>query len=127
MKVHLGKILAAITLCLAASTVGFAQSNTCKLIVQVDGFRNDKGKLGVTIFNQPDGWPEKTEKAYRHGPIPITGKTGTGMFADLPPGDYAVAVIHDENENKKLDRNFLSVPSEGFGFANNPKVSFSAP
>jgi len=127
MKLHFGKILAAAVVCLAASTAGFAQSNaSCKLVVHVDGFRNDKGKLGVTLFNQPGGWPEKTDKSFRHGPFPITGKTGVASF-DLPAGDYAVAVIHDENENKKLDRNFFNIPTEGFGFANNPKVTLSAP
>jgi uncharacterized protein (DUF2141 family) len=36
-------------------------------------------------------------------------------------------VLHDENENKKLDRNLLQVPKEGFGFANNPHVFLAAP
>ena len=128
MKLHFGRILAAAVLCLAASASVLAQfSSGCKLIVHVDGFRDDKGKLGVTLFNQPNGWPEKNDKSFRHGPFPINGKTGTGIFTDLPPGPYAVAVIHDENENKKLDRNFFNIPTEGFGFANNPKVTLSAP
>ena len=126
MKVHFGKILAAITLFLAASAVSHAQSSECKLVIHVDGFHSDKGKLGATIFKSPDGWPEKTEKAFRHGPFPITGNTGVATF-DLPAGDYGVAVIADVNENKKLDRNFFNIPTEGFGFANNPKVTLSAP
>ena len=129
MKLHFGKVLAVSALCLVASAAGHTQTTakTCKLIVHVDGFRNDKGKLGITIFNSPDGWPEKNDKAFRHGPFPITGNTATGTYSDLPPGDYAVAVIHDENENKKLDRNFVGWPTEGFGFANNPKVLLEAP
>jgi uncharacterized protein (DUF2141 family) len=35
--------------------------------------------------------------------------------------------LHDENKNEKLDRNFLSIPTEGFGFANNPRVFLTAP
>jgi uncharacterized protein (DUF2141 family) len=127
MKVHFGKILAAIALCLVASAVGFAQAGAaCKLVIHVDGFHNDKGNLGATIFKSADGWPEKTENAFRHGPFPITGNTGVATF-DLPAGDYGVAVIDDINGNKKLDRNFLGIPTEGFGFANNPKVNLSAP
>ncbi len=45
----------------------------------------------------------------------------------MPPGDYAVAAIHDENRNAKLDRNLIGIPKEGFGFANNPPVRWSAP
>ena len=37
-------------------------------------------------------------------------------------GNYAVQVMHDENDNNKLDTNFLGIPSEGYGFSNNPNV-----
>jgi uncharacterized protein (DUF2141 family) len=49
------------------------------------------------------------------------------VWEHLPPGDYGVAVIHDENQNARLDRNFIGIPKEGFGFANNPHVGLSAP
>ena len=41
-------------------------------------------------------------------------------------GDYAVAVIHDENSNDKLDT-FAGIPREGFGFSRNPPIRFGAP
>jgi uncharacterized protein (DUF2141 family) len=86
--------------------------------------------LGCTLrFASPDGWPEDSKKALRHGPTPIgTGQRQvTAVWEDLPPGDYAVAAIHDENMNHKLDKNFVGWPKEGFGFANNPHVALSAP
>ena len=43
-------------------------------------------------------------------------------FSDLPAGVYAVQVMHDENDNNQLDANFLGIPSEGYGFSNNPQV-----
>ncbi|HTU45144.1 MAG TPA: DUF2141 domain-containing protein [Bryobacteraceae bacterium] len=99
----------------------------CTLVIHLTGFRNQKGVAGGTLFTSPDGWPEDNAKAYRHGPFPITGDHATLTFDHLPPGRYAVAVLHDENRNGKLDRNFLHVPKEGFGFANNPHVGLSAP
>ncbi|MFP5235667.1 MAG: DUF2141 domain-containing protein [Acidobacteriota bacterium] len=108
-----------------------AQSAThgCTLRIHVDGFRNTKGNLGTALFNSPDGWPENMDKALHHGPAPIdkATRTATAVWADLPPGNYAVVAIHDENSNHKLDRNFLGIPKEGFGFANNPRVLLSAP
>jgi uncharacterized protein (DUF2141 family) len=94
----------------------------------VDGFRDTKGNLGSVIFISPDGWPEDLNKAFRHGPSPIDPSTRTAVaeWTDLPPGDYGVAVIHDENSNHKLDRNLIGIPKEGFGFANNPHVGLSA-
>ena len=51
----------------------------------------------------------------------------TAVIEDVPPGEYGVVTIHDENKNRKLDRNFIGIPKEGFGFANNPHVGLSAP
>ncbi len=113
--------------CLAQSASAPSPApDTCALIVHVTGFRNQKGVAGGTLFKSPDGWPESNTKAFAHAPFPIEGDHATLTF-HVPPGRYALAVLHDENGNKKLDRNFLGVPKEGFGFANNPHVGLSAP
>jgi uncharacterized protein (DUF2141 family) len=101
-------------------------TETCKLLVHIDGFRNQKGDAGVTVFTSPDGWPENNDKAFMHSGHPFTGDKTT-VELQLPAGRYAIAVIHDENSNHKLDRNMIGIPKEGFGFANNPKVTLSAP
>jgi uncharacterized protein (DUF2141 family) len=98
----------------------------CTLRIHVSGFRNSKGRAGGTVFASPEGWPEDTTKAVVHGGFPIDGNQAIEEF-QVPPGKYAVAAIHDENGNHKLDRNLLGIPKEGFGFANNPKVMLSAP
>ena len=105
-----------------------ASAPGCTLRIHVDGFRNTKGNLGTIVFTSPEGWPENLEKSFRHGPAPIDASTRTAIAVWLlPPGDYGVAAIHDENSNHKLDRNFIGIPKEGFGFANNPHVALSAP
>ena len=48
-------------------------------------------------------------------------------FEDIPPGTYALAVVHDENMNGKLDANWLGRPKEGYGFSNDAKSLLSAP
>jgi uncharacterized protein (DUF2141 family) len=116
----------------AAQTVPSASlqgPSGCTLRIHVDGFRNTRGNLGTILFRSPGGWPEDKARSFRAGPAPIetATRTATGVWPGLPPGDYAVAAIHDENSNAKLDRNFLGVPKEGFGFANNPHVGLSAP
>jgi uncharacterized protein (DUF2141 family) len=99
----------------------------CSLIIHVTGFRNTKGKLGAELFTSSAGWPEDVDKSFRHDHFPIEGDHATARFDRLPAGKYGVVVLHDENENKKLDRNLLQVPKEGFGFANNPHVFLAAP
>lgn len=118
-----------LALLVSFSAAAYCQSpttETCKLIVHIDGFRNQNGNAGVTVFTSPDGWPENNDKAFMHAGHPFTGNKAT-LELQLPAGRYAIAVIHDENSSHKLDRNFVGFPKEGFGFANNPKVGLSAP
>jgi len=104
-------------------------SSACSLRIHVDGLRNSTGVVGSILFKSSDGWPEDKNKAFRHGPTPIgpNQRQAVVVWDNLPPGDYGVAVIHDENRNAKLDRNLIGIPKEGFGFANNPHVGLSAP
>jgi uncharacterized protein (DUF2141 family) len=101
----------------------------CTLRIHVDGLRNSNGVVGSVLFTSAEGWPEDLNKSYRHGPTPIpTGqREATVVWEHLPPGEYGVAAIHDENRNAKLDRNLIGIPKECFGFANNPHVGLSAP
>jgi uncharacterized protein (DUF2141 family) len=99
----------------------------CSLTIHVTGFRNTKGLLGAELFTSSAGWPEDVSKSFRHEHFPIEGDHGTARFDHIPAGKYGVVVLHDENENQKLDRNIFLVPKEGFGFANNPHVLLVAP
>lgn len=122
--VHLGLLSLA---CLAP--MASAQSpgdQTCKVLVHIDGFRNQKGDAGVTVFKSPNGWPENNNKSLFHTGHSFTGDKTT-IALQLPEGRYAIAVLHDENSNHRLDRNLIGWPKEGFGFSNNPKVGMSAP
>jgi uncharacterized protein (DUF2141 family) len=113
------------SVCVYASPV--ASEGNCSLIIHVTGFRNTKGLLGAELFTSSAGWPEEVDKSFRHAHFPIEGDHATARFDRIPAGKYGVVVLHDENENQKLDRNVLMVPKEGFGFANNPHVLLTAP
>jgi len=95
----------------------------------VDGLRNSIGVVGAAVFKTRDGWPEEMGKTVNHWPTPIAegARKATAVMENLQAGDYGVVAIHDENQNHKLDRNFIGFPKEGFGFANNPHVGLSAP
>lgn len=101
-------------------------SSSCTLVIHAVGFRNEKGGAGGAVFSSPEGWPEDLAKAYHHGDFAIRHNESTLTFP-AAPGHYAIVVIHDENINHKMDRNFLGLPKEGYGFANNPHVRLTAP
>jgi uncharacterized protein (DUF2141 family) len=104
-----------------------AEKADCSVIIHVTGFRNTKGVLGAELFTSAAGWPEDVARSFRHAHFPIEGDHATARFDHIPAGKYGIVVLHDENENDKLDRNILAVPKEGFGFANNPRVLLVAP
>jgi uncharacterized protein (DUF2141 family)/Arc/MetJ-type ribon-helix-helix transcriptional regulator len=103
-----------------------AQTVPCKVRVSADGFRNQAGVLGIAVYKSPAGWPEESDQAILHESFKIVNGKAQAQLT-LAPGRYAIAAIHDENGNHKLDRNLLGVPKEGFGFSNNPPVGISAP
>ena len=104
-----------------------AQATTSTLILQVKNVRNKTGVVRFALFTAQDGWPDDKTKAARYGSLPANGGTVTFTIAGLPPGSYGVSVLHDENENHKLDRDLFGRPKEGIGFGNNPKIGFSTP
>ncbi len=53
------------------------------------------------------------------------GKTLTHKFSGLKQGTYAVAVVDDQNSDRKLNKDFLGIPQEGFGLSRNPTVSIA--
>ena len=46
---------------------------------------------------------------------------------EIPDGVYAIALFIDVNGNSKIDKNFIGIPKEQFGFSNNAMGKFSAP
>ena len=109
--------------CTAAQPTGTAQ---LWLDVQIPAKAH--GALAYLVFNSPQGFPEDASKAIRRGFIPCQGGETVHVDAgDLPPGHYAVSVYLDENQNGKLDINFIGIPKEPVGASNNPKPHLGPP
>jgi len=105
-----------------------AIAGTGKLKIEIIGIRSTKGKVLVNLFSTAKGFPTNPKYAYRTAELDIReGGKAYVEFTDLPYGDYAVAVLHDENDNKKMDYNFLGMPKEGYCFSNNYRPTFKNP
>ncbi|MDX2052710.1 MAG: DUF2141 domain-containing protein [Polyangiaceae bacterium] len=89
--------------------------------------RNRKGALACALYASPKGFPGAIGSARATERKAIPAGEVRCTFAGLPKGTYAVAVVHDENGNGKLDTNFLGMPTEGWGTTNNVKPLMSAP
>lgn len=95
--------------------------------VEISSLRNTRGDVGCLLFNAPEGYPETHAKAYGELHVAIDTDHAVCEFKGVAPGTYAVIAMHDENQNGKLDKNFLGVPSEGYAASNNVRPLLSAP
>jgi len=85
------------------------------LFVTVSNVKVDKGNVHVGLFNQENEFPNG--KIFR-GELAMSKKSVvTVVFNDLKPGIYAVSVFQDINGNKVIDKNFLGIPKEPYGFS----------
>jgi uncharacterized protein (DUF2141 family) len=122
-------VLFAVLVFVNLTSVAFAQPSSCPGIhVKVLNIRNSTGTVDCALFESPGGFPtEFLLSATNVMVIKIRKTEARCDFEDIPPGTYALAVIHDENMNGKLDANWLGLPREGYGFSNDVKPLLGAP
>jgi uncharacterized protein (DUF2141 family) len=96
------------------------------LTVRVQGLSNDRGRVAVALFASAEAFPDQ-KRALTGQLAKIEKGRAAVRFEGLRPGIYAVAVLHDENENSKMDFNFLGMPLEGYGFSNDASAAFGPP
>ncbi len=101
--------------------------NTADLEVVVEDLRNEQGKIGLSLFNDSDGFPEDNDRAFRWKTVNADNEKVVFYFRDLRPGEYAYAILHDEDGNGEMKKSVFGIPKEGFGFSNNYKPKIKNP
>lgn len=97
------------------------------LIVDVTDLQDQKGSVCIKVFNGSQGFPNSNDRVVKRECVKITANPMRLTYRDLPAGNYAVAVFHDTNGDGVMRRNAAGMPTEGYGFSNNPVVKTSAP
>lgn len=96
-----------------------------ELLVAVTGVRSAAGEIGCALFAGGSDFPGGAGAAAQWRPAQASGVTC--RFDGLKPGDYAVAVFHDVNGNRRTDTNLIGIPTEDYGFSNNARPTMRAP
>lgn len=103
-----------------------ATAPDASLNLSVIGLRSMKGNVLVCVTANPRYFPNCSKDPQGHHAKVAAVQASGIQFDGLAPGQYAIALIHDENANSKLDM-ALFLPREGFGFSRNPAVIASPP
>ena len=96
--------------------IAFAQSPCPGIHVKILDIRNSNGAVACALFEAPEGFPaEFLRYATNLMMVKVRDTQARCDFLDIPPGTYALAVIHDENMDGTLDTNRLEIPTDGYG------------
>lgn len=116
--------------------LGFQQDNgemeqpqTGDLVVTITDLESRyHGHLLITLYDQAEGFPADYDYAQAQHIVPIENQSTVEVtFKQLPFGEYAVAVLHDEDGDRKMDFNWLGMPTEGWVCSNEIFRTFRSP
>jgi uncharacterized protein (DUF2141 family) len=105
------------------STMVFSQHN---LSLHIGGVKSDNGNVCFAIYDKESSFL-KFDKVYKFGSQKAVMGNTYIEIEDLPDGEYAVAIFHDENGNKNLDTNMLGIPKEDIAFSIGKMKMFGPP
>jgi uncharacterized protein (DUF2141 family) len=121
MKPPRGNLLLALS-AFAASATAFAGD----LTIEISGIAPDRGKIYVAVYDGPETFPVQGRQRVGQVVAPENAHFSV-HFKNLPPGRYAAVAFQDFNGNGKLDKNFLGIPREPYGFSNGARGAAGAP
>ncbi len=110
-----------------------------ELRISIDGIRSQHGTVLIGVYDSATSFENALRTsgsgAFVTDPYRVAAAAlrvdaamrSAVVFTDLAPGRYAVIAFQDENDNGKLDKSFLGVPTEPYGFSNNAKGFLSSP
>lgn len=116
-------LCASACLLLLAGTVRAAAT---EVVVRVSGIAASTGEIGCALFSAGTAFPMEVG-GVRQMWVKADAAGVACRFADVAAGTWAVSVSHDLNGNRKVDTNFLGIPTEAWGVSNNVRPTLRAP
>jgi len=116
-----------------SSLLAMLEIQASELIINLSD-QKKTGTLMLAIYNNAEAFEGSVVKEKRSEVGVFKGlelylepQDSTQLSTEIPDGEYAIAFFIDANGNKKLDKNFLGIPKEQYGFSNNAMGTLSAP
>jgi uncharacterized protein (DUF2141 family) len=105
----------------------FAPKEDTKLTIEISNIQKPKGTVRIGVFKANSTFGSTYTKPDYGQMVAVRDTKSQWTVMNLPPGQYALALYHDLNDNVKLDRNFVGYPKEPYGFSNNYRPIFRGP
>ena len=111
-----------------AALLASFQVSSATLTVIISDVRSDIGVLNIGIYDNKNDWlgsstvQKRSLTVLEHN----VGGVVTTSF-EVEPGEYAISVHHDDNDNGKMDTNFIGIPKEPTGLSNGAVPKFGPP
>lgn len=106
---------------IASTLVATPLASASDLTVNVEGIAEAKGSIMMGLFDEAT---YNGDGAVTGANLKVEGDTVTAVFEGLEPGEYAVRLYHDVNDDGEMNTNPFGMPTEPFAFSNDAKGRF---
>ena len=112
---------ASLSLLLAATVLTAPVALASELTVNVDGIADAKGTIMLGLFDEAT---YNGDGVVNGANLKVEGDRVTVTFDNLTPGEYAVRLYHDLNDDGEMNTNPFGMPTEPFAFSNDARGRF---
>jgi uncharacterized protein (DUF2141 family) len=96
-----------------------------EVVLEIDNISAGSGYVMVAVYNSEDDF--LSDRIYYKARLRVEGKKSQSHKLQLPNGEYAIAVYQDVNSDNILNKTFLGIPKEPYGFSGSPYIKFRPP
>ena len=111
----------------SAALTGTTPALAGDVVITITDLRSTEGVVRACMTTQEKIFPKCRKDPDSYRTVVAAGDDVTITFTDVTPGAYAVARLHDENDDGKANRALGMMPKEGYGFSRDAKVRMGPP
>ena len=101
-------------------------ADTVPVTITLTNLPSTTATIRINFYNSAETFLKSGQEVLHREIVP-RNQNQVQMQVDLPPGEWAVALSQDVNDNGEMDYNFLGIPTEPYAFSNNVRPRFKAP
>ena len=124
----MGRLAGCKVFLVGAALLASSQVSGATLTLVISDVRSDVGALNIGIYDNKNDWLGSSTVQKRS--LTVLEHTVGGVVTtsfEVEPGEYAIPVHHDDNDNGKMDTNFIGIPKEPTGLSNGAVPKFGPP